>query len=416
MMKYVEKIIEIIKEEKRLFISLSLAGISFLMIGVLLDIFGSGNFTIERNQPGSGSGSQDVILKNHGEGQSYELEIAEKRYNDEELEQVFADGFSYVEKKLLAGNASFEEIRENVELVWNIPDSALYVSWEFEDESLLDMEGIVYNDDFTDERKVNHIKATISYEDEEREIKRSKVYTLVICPKLRSAKQMKMHAVWKKILSLEAQTRNQKDVTIPGRIDGTKIKKKGAKNPFLLVGGLCFFVSVLWIFRRLEEEKIMLEERQKEAKLLYPDIIWQFVLLLEAGHTVPMAWKKIVEDYNKRKEGMPPAKRYVFEQMANGARAMELGVSYEQVFHEFAKTMRQKSYAKLMTLFSQNITKGSKNMLDILKEEESQAFFERCEEAKRQGEEADTKLLLPMGLMLLNILLLLMVPAYMQFV
>jgi hypothetical protein len=67
-----------------------------------------------------------------------------------------------------------------------------------------------------------------------------------------------------------------------------------------------------------------------------------------------------------------------------------------------------------MTLFLQNMTKGSKNMLEILKNEEQQAFLIRCEQAKRMGEEADTKLLLPMGMMLLDILLLLMVPAYLQ--
>ena len=54
-------------------------------------------------------------------------------------------------------------------------------------------------------------------------------------------------------------------------------------------------------------------------------------------------------------------------------------------------------------------------MLDILKSEEQEAFINRCEQAKRMGEEADTKLLLPMGVMLLNILILLMIPAFLQF-
>ncbi|MCQ2491468.1 MAG: hypothetical protein MJ087_00305 [Lachnospiraceae bacterium] len=386
------------------------------MIGCAYGIFGSGNFILERNLPGNGSNSWQVILKNHGERECHELELSEKTYTQEELEQAFEDGFSYIRKKLLTNNNSLQEIREDVEIVWSIPDTSLRVSWEFEDESVLDMEGVVYNDDFVDEQKVNHLKATLSYEDEEREVKKSKVYTLVICPKLRNEGQAKIYQAWKKMISIENDTKNQAQVSMPGKIGETKIAKKGTKNPFFLVTALCIFVALLWILRRLEEEKIAMEQRKKEAKLLYPDIIWQFVLLIEAGHTVPMAWKKIVEDYYKKREGMTEAKRYVYEQMATSARAMELGVSYDQVFRDFANTMRLKSYSKLMTLFSQTITKGSKNMLQILKEEENQAFFERLEEAKRLGEEADTKLLLPMGLMLLNILLLLMIPAYMQFV
>ena len=101
--------------------------------------------------------------------------------------------------------------------------------------------------------------------------------------------------------------------------------------------------------------------------------------------------------------------------MAYAYHRMELGEPQEKVFDIFSRKMAMKSYSKLMTLFLQNLTKGSKNMLDILKTEEQIAFANRCEQAKRMGEEADTKLLLPMGVMLLNILLLLMVPAFMQF-
>lgn len=49
---------------------------------------------------------------------------------------------------------------------------------------------------------------------------------------------------------------------------------------------------------------------------------------------------------------------------------------------------------------SQNLRKGTKGLSELLKLESIQAFEERKARAKRLGEEAGTKLLLPMFLML----------------
>lgn len=171
----------------------------------------------------------------------------------------------------------------------------------------------------------------------------------------------------------------------------------------------------LLVARQWEYEKKQMEEMRHASELEYSNILWQFILLLEAGFTIRSAWKKIVQDYEKQKADMQKSRRYVYEQMAYAYHRMELGEPQEKAFDIFSRKMAMKSYSKLMTLFLQNLTKGSKNMLDILKTEEQIAFANRCEQAKRMGEEADTKLLLPMGVMLLNILLLLMVPAFMQF-
>ena len=54
------------------------------------------------------------------------------------------------------------------------------------------------------------------------------------------------------------------------------------------------------------------------------------------------------------------------------------------------------SYQKLSVLLVQSITRGSTDLFLRLKEEEEGAFFEKKEQAKRKGEQASTKLLAPM--------------------
>ena len=63
---------------------------------------------------------------------------------------------------------------------------------------------------------------------------------------------------------------------------------------------------------------------------------------------------------------------------------------------------------------SQNLRKGTKGMTQILKQESLQAFEERKARARRLGEEAGTKLLLPMFLMLAVVLVIVIVPAFLS--
>ena len=63
---------------------------------------------------------------------------------------------------------------------------------------------------------------------------------------------------------------------------------------------------------------------------------------------------------------------------------------------------------------SQNLRKGIKGLTQMLRMEAIQAFEERKARAKRLGEEAGTKLLAPMFLMLAVVLVIVIVPAFLS--
>ena len=69
----------------------------------------------------------------------------------------------------------------------------------------------------------------------------------------------------------------------------------------------------------------------------------------------------------------------------------------------------------LCSLLLQNLKKGSKGMAEMLSYEVGQAFEERKNLAKRFGEEAGTKLLFPMILMLVIVMVVLIIPAFLSF-
>lgn len=63
-------------------------------------------------------------------------------------------------------------------------------------------------------------------------------------------------------------------------------------------------------------------------------------------------------------------------------------------------------------MLSQNLKKGTKGITSILNQEADNAFEERKNLAKQLGEEAGTKMLIPMFLMLAVVMIMIVVPAF----
>ena len=74
-----------------------------------------------------------------------------------------------------------------------------------------------------------------------------------------------------------------------------------------------------------------------------------------------------------------------------------------------------KRYVKLGALLSQNIKKGSRGLLAEMEQEVKEAFEDRKAMARKLGEEAGTKLLGPMAMMLAVVMIIVIVPAFLSF-
>ena len=152
------------------------------------------------------------------------------------------------------------------------------------------------------------------------------------------------------------------------------------------------------------------EERKKQMIEDYPEVISKLTLYLGAGMTVKKAWRKIIEGYMKEKED--ENERYVYEEMRQTCHEMDSGVTEAEGYENFGRRCDLQIYIRLGALLSQNLRKGTKGLSELLKLESIQAFEERKARAKRLGEEAGTKLLLPMFLMLVVVLIIVIVPAF----
>ena len=139
----------------------------------------------------------------------------------------------------------------------------------------------------------------------------------------------------------------------------------------------------------------------------YPGMISKFTMLLGAGITVKGAWEKIVHNYEEQETKNP-----VYEEMKATLHEMQSGVPESEAYERFGKRCNITALIKFGALLSQNLRKGSKGLSDILRMEAIQSFENRKSRARQKGEEAGTKLLMPMMGMLAVVLIMVMIPAF----
>lgn len=166
-----------------------------------------------------------------------------------------------------------------------------------------------------------------------------------------------------------------------------------------------------------EEKDIEKQEKfRKEQMLLdYPDVVSKLTLLLGAGISLQRAWEKMIREYVHKREKKQSNKRFVYEEMVFAYREMENGVSIQAALNHFGARCDVPVYLKFSALLAQNIKRGNRGLVESLQRESEEAFEERKAMAKMLGEQASTKLLLPMFLMLFMVLVVIMVPAFFSF-
>lgn len=138
----------------------------------------------------------------------------------------------------------------------------------------------------------------------------------------------------------------------------------------------------------------------------FPDFLNKLVLLINAGMTVPRAWEKIVTD----RKNMTP----LYEELNTTYLEIKNGKSETAAYEDFARRCRAKEITKFIAAIIQNLRKGNGELVPLLKLQSNECWQLRKNMAKRLGEEASTKLVLPLMIMFIGILIIVILPAIMQ--
>jgi hypothetical protein len=143
--------------------------------------------------------------------------------------------------------------------------------------------------------------------------------------------------------------------------------------------------------------------------------VGQLTLLLGAGMTIRQAWNKISARYTDKRQSKRMIENPAYEAILVMNRQLKEGENERAAYQHFAETTKTMSYYRLVRLLIGNLEKGAGGLCEVLEMENRQAYEMRVLRAKKLGEEASTKMLLPLMLMMLVVMAIVMIPAMLSF-
>lgn len=143
----------------------------------------------------------------------------------------------------------------------------------------------------------------------------------------------------------------------------------------------------------------------------YPELVHKLALYIGAGMTIRGAFQKIGSDY-ERKTNRPRDENIVGKEVLYTCRELQSGIAEGAAYERFGRRTGLREYIKLSALLGQNLKRGNRTLLERLREEAEKTSEESILQAKKLGEEAGTKLLIPMVIMLGIVMVMIMIPAF----
>ncbi len=362
---------------------------------------------LTRAEYGSADDTAELEVTVDGEVHEVDLTVQSRRMSAGEISAVLDEA----EKQLPAlvfGSQSPGHVDRGVRLPEKIGDLPVKISWMTDRPDVLDWEGEI-GPAAAEEGSAVKLAAELLCEEEIRTV----TYDLTVFPRQRSGEEAFLEEVTSAIEAENDAT--EETVTLPGTI-GSSSASWSTRNgndgmSFLMLGLL---IAVLLVYSEVRRKETREKERTEQMRLDYPNIVSKLVLLTSAGMSLRHAFARIRDDYRRTLAAGGRVKPG-YEEIVRTSQEMEHGVPEAEAYANLGKRCRGREYRTFATLLCQSVTRGGSEMNGILRREASEAVEERKKRARVLGEEAGTKLLLPMLLMLVIVMAVLMVPALIAF-
>lgn len=336
----------------------------------------------------------------------YLIEKPFEGYSEDELNLLFEKCSKELLCLILNGSEDFFHIQSNMFFPQKLDEYPFNISYEILDDNLIDSEGVI----LCGEQFDTSIHIYMSYDSFEGSFS----IPVHVEPDVDTEKQIRRNDLEKSLTSAindeNAMIKNESGyvVNLPDSVNGKEVfySISGKKrNAFYLLLGPAICILLLAAKRR----DINTEKKKKDDEILseYPKMIQKMALFLVSGMTIRNIWILLGEE--------APKKAYdnrLYEEMRISGNELRSGIMESLVYKQFGERLNVPEIVRFAALLSQNVKKGSTKLSDQLQEESKKAFEGRKQRAIKKGEEAGTLLLGPMMMLLVDVMIMIILPAF----
>lgn len=334
--------------------------------------------------------------------------VGPRRYSSQEADAVFEELMEQMEERIRGNNRSLMEVCTDLELPKRIEDRGVRLKWYSSDPDRLSASGKLLVSVEKPEPLLLHVQLTDGEHKADYEI------PVRLVPAEQSLEEQMREKFRQEIQKQEKSQQESERFVLPGQYAGKELRYRTQKdNRYALIPILGILMAVLWPARKQSELRKQEKKREQELLLDYAELVSKLMIFIGAGMNVRNAWARITADYEHALGQGKSSRRAAYEEMQLTWYQIQNGMSEGSAYREFGRRCRLQPYLKLGGLLEQNCRSGTKDLRSIMETELSDAFELRKNLARRMGEEAGTKLLLPLFMMLGVVMVMIMVPAMM---
>lgn len=357
----------------------------------------------------AGDGAESAEFVDRGEWMEQEsqklmrIQVPERKLSETEFAECLPEMIEQLCTEMLDGNVSLQEVRSDLNLVKELPDYGVTVEWMSEQPEIVNDRGVVAGGGLAEEEGIRvYLHAVISNGlcDEMVEI------PVVVYPPVESRRER----FERELESLVCLNQELEKVVLPDEFEGRKLtyRRIGHLQNLVLVF-LGIVAAVCLALKEKTDERDAIKCREDHLMADYPDLISEFLILTGAGYPAKAAWKKIAEDFSKSEnQGFHP----LYQEMQIAVNQIETGTPETRAYAAFGRRCGLRCYIRFASLLEGNVSTGGVKLRALLEAEMDDAFRLRTTMARRKGEEASSKLLLPMFGMLGVVMVMVVSPAF----
>ena len=369
-------------------------------------------YKLNRKLPGEGDQDVSLILSpDDMDDIDYTVTVKEEILSQEKTIELIEKAKKEIDKTFCSNGEELNHVTEKVNPKGSYAGGLVDAEWVFSDYEIMDSKGNLIKDKLSDEGKIVSAEVELSCN----ETKELYEFSFVVYAKSKNRTEKLISKVNEEI-EKQLSKSGTNVLSLPKEIEGTKLSWKQPKQHLpLKIFALEVIMAVLYVFSKKENEKKERLRIQAQMELDYSDVVSKMAILMGSGMSVKQAWNRISAHYLDERAKNCKAQRAIYEQMVITMREINDGENEIKAYQKFGEITGLSCYHRFSRILVSSLQKGNKEICQTLEHEAQEAFENRRMLARKLGEEAGTKMLLPLMLMMVIVIAIVIAPAIVSF-
>lgn len=365
-----------------------------------------------RNEWGAGDFKVTLLARAEDWNRKIDLSVRERQYTIAEKEKLMKDLWAALPDLIKGKNQDLCHVTTNLNLVTSVKGYPFQISWESGNQDRIESNGTVKRQETSKGGEWVALRAVIK--DKQQEVNDVFEINVFLLPETLSEEEIFFRELENELVREEMEDDSEKQLILPQRLDGKLISWKEQKKEYSFLVLLLFLLAAVIAGRGLDRDlKKGIQKRNGQLMAEYAGFVSMLRLYLMAGLTIRNAFAKIADDYEAQEKTQ--GKKHLYKEIKTLCYQLENGMEEEQVYQQWGQRCGEMRYRRLSFLLGVHLKQGNSQLIQLLAQEAYTAQEDRRNYARKIGEEAGTKLLLPMIMMLAVVMMLVLLPAYIGF-